>query len=281
MAKSKGREVVPKGNGLPVKSVMDPERDAGGGMRHVDVDSMAMPFLKVLQKGSPEVDEASGRALKGAKEGMFYETASQRLHDGKKGVIIIPCNFRHRFIHWGPKFGQFKGNLDPETVNGLLAEETVVRVENRMYFPLNGKVDTKKCDRLVDTREHYVLLLDGDGEVERCLFPLASTQIKKSRNLITAIEKYRKQRSNGAGSYNPPSYLHRIRATTAPESNDEGSWAGVNFIFERELIPGKEDAIYEMARQFSASIDKGQVETNYANLETVQDNDNGERKRGF
>ena len=40
--------------------------DAGAGMEGATAESFAIPFLSVLQKGSPQVDEASGAALEGA-----------------------------------------------------------------------------------------------------------------------------------------------------------------------------------------------------------------------
>jgi len=285
MAKTKAGVPAKAKSNLPATGGMNFRRDQTGGKSNMDVDSLATPFLKVLQKGSPQVDESSGVTLKGAKEGMFYETTSQRLHDGKKGIIIVPCGFRRIFVHWGPKFGQFKGTFTPEQVAGMRADETLMTEGNRLFFPINGKIDVKKCDRVVDTREHYLLLLEKD-RVQRILFPLASTQIKKSRHLNSALDDFRIE--DDEGSFSPPTYAHRIRATTAAESNDEGSWAGVNFAFDRLLNENDaaEVEVYKIAKAFSESIEAGRVAGDYSKLDEgpVGDDDTREtpeRRRGF
>ncbi len=47
------------------------EADAGMGMEGTTVESFAIPFLLVLQSLSPQVDEAGGTAIEGARPGMF------------------------------------------------------------------------------------------------------------------------------------------------------------------------------------------------------------------
>ena len=54
--------------------------DAGAGMEGATAESFAIPFLGVLQKGSPQVDEASGVAIEGAKAGMLFENEIGRAH---------------------------------------------------------------------------------------------------------------------------------------------------------------------------------------------------------
>src|SRR5690349_5330031 len=79
--------------------------DAGAGMEGASVESFAIPFLNVLQKGSPQVDEASGVAIDGAKAGMLYENISGQLIDGKTGLTIVPCAYRRVFLHWSESKG--------------------------------------------------------------------------------------------------------------------------------------------------------------------------------
>jgi len=67
---------------------------AGAGMENTNAEDYAIPFFNILQNGSPQVDEARGKALKGAKAGMIFETVSQKMHDGKTGVILVPCAYR-------------------------------------------------------------------------------------------------------------------------------------------------------------------------------------------
>ena len=58
--------VEEKSTALAAAGLMDFAADAGAGMEGAGQESFAIPFLSVLQKGSPQVDEASGAALEGA-----------------------------------------------------------------------------------------------------------------------------------------------------------------------------------------------------------------------
>ncbi len=111
------------------------ESDAGSGMEGTDSESFAIPFLMVLQKGSPQVDEAAGEAIEGAKAGMLFENVTSRMFDGKVGVNIVPCAYRRVFLRWGPRGTQqlsevragrfeimgFAGNSAPDHVDLLHA----------------------------------------------------------------------------------------------------------------------------------------------------------------
>src|SRR5690606_32458036 len=115
------------------------------------------PFLMTLQKGSPQVDEASGVAIEGAKAGMFFDNVTGQMYDGKAGVQIVPCAYRRVFIRWGSEASGegFKGELEPETVAEMRARGEIKELDNRLYIPLeDGTVNEKRCDRLSDTRNH-------------------------------------------------------------------------------------------------------------------------------
>ena len=59
-----------------------------------------IPRIKLLQKMSPEVDDAS---LPDAKAGMIFNTASRELVDGDKGIRVVPCEFVRTFVEWAPE----------------------------------------------------------------------------------------------------------------------------------------------------------------------------------
>src|SRR4051812_47524770 len=57
------------------------EADANAGLEGAKATDFAIPFIVVLQKGSPQVDEQSGQAIEGARQGMLYNTVTGRLYD--------------------------------------------------------------------------------------------------------------------------------------------------------------------------------------------------------
>lgn len=241
--------------------------DAGAGMEGATAESFAIPFLSVLQKGSPQVDEASGAALEGAKAGMLYENVNSKLLDGKAGVHIVPCSYRRVFLRWAPKGSDgagFKGELAPEVVADMRAKGEVVDMDGKLYIPLaDGTVNDKKCDRISDTRNHYVLLLDADtGGWKEALVSLTSTQIKKSKMLMSALASVK---VNGpSGMFTPPTFANVVRMSTVPESNDKGTWFGVKFELAAQVDRAE---VYAAAKAFHASVSKGSVVAKYEDAE--------------
>lgn len=237
--------------------------DAGQGMEGTSAESFAIPFLTVLQKGSPQVDEASGKALDGAKAGMLYDTVTGALFNGKEGIRIVPCAYRRTFLRWAPKGeggGGFRGEIPPDEVVRLRAEGKVKDVDGRLYIAgEDGTVSPQRSDRIGDTRNHYVLFQDPTTKAWReALLSLTSTQIKKSKMLMSALASVKVQGPQGL--FTPPTFANYVRLTTAPESNDKGTWFGVRF----ELDGSVDDAAtYSAAKYFHASVSKGAVDVKY------------------
>lgn len=252
--------------------------DAGAGMEGATSESFAIPFLSVLQKGSPQVDEASGAAMEGAKAGMIYENVTSKLLDGKAGVHIVPCSYRRVFLRWAPKGSDgagFKGELAPELVADMRAKGEIVDMDGKLYIPLaDGTVNDKKCDRISDTRNHYVLLVDAaTGGWKEALVSLTSTQIKKSKMLMSALASVN---VNGpSGMFTPPTFANVVRMSTVPESNDKGTWFGVKF-----ELAGQVDRpeVYAAAKAFHGSVSKGAVVAKY---EEAEEGASEQRGSGF
>lgn len=241
---------------------LDFAADAGAGMEGADADSFAIPFLSVLQKGSPTVDESLPTAVEGHRAGMLYDNVSGTVYDGKAGILIVPCAFRRVFIRWGPRDmgGGFKGEFLPEEVAAMRASGKIADVDGALLAPLeDGTLNPKRCDRFSDNRNHYVLVIDPKtGAWREALLSLTSTQIKKSKALMTGLASVK---VNGpSGLYTPPSFANLVRITTLGESNDKGSWMGVKMVVEGQV---KDGAVYAAAKAFYASVKSGRVETRY------------------
>ena len=238
------------------------EQFAGSGMEGADADSFAIPFLAVLQKMSPAVDADDPAYIEGAKAGMFIETVSRNLLDGKEGVRIVPCAYQRQFIRWGAEDGGegFKGSYTPEQIVTMRENGQISELDGRLYFPLpDGSVSEKKCDRVSDTRNHYVLLLDDEGGWTRALLSLSSTQIKKSKHLMSALSNVKLRGRNGM--YTPPTFANVVRATTKLEQNDKGSWHGI--VFTLEGREGLTQDIFNDAKAFCEEVRKGGVAVNH------------------
>jgi hypothetical protein len=249
---------------VPAAAPIDFSADAGSGMEGADAQSFAIPFLSVLQKGSPQVDEASGVAIEGARQGMFFNSVTGRMYDGKSGLIIVPAAYQRRFVRWAPREtgGGFKGELTADQAAQLRAAGAVVEVDGRLFFPDEaGNVNPKRSDRLADVRNHFCVMVDPNtGEFSNVLISLTSTQIKKSKTLMSMLASVKLKRGDGS-LYTPPTYSQQIRVTSTPEQNDQGSWFGVRFESEGLVT---DVLLYEAAKAFHATVISGAAQATYS-----------------
>lgn len=251
--------------------------DVGAGFENADSDSFAIPFLKLLQKMSPEVDEDNAGYIQGAKAGMLLNTVTNRLLDGKLGFDIIPCAYRRSYVQWGGREGDggFKGELTVEQFDAIKDDETkVVTLNGKHYVPdENGKVDEKKSDRYEDTRSHFVIVIDPEsGEYGGAIMALASTQIKPSKMLMTALNQKRVN-IPGKGMIQPPTFANKVKVTTIGKTNDKGSWSSL--VFELNgMVTDKE--VYATARGFYTDFTKGEAKADFSKADSTTASGDGE-----
>jgi len=236
---------------------LDFSGDAGMGTEGVDKDSQAIPFLVVLQSNSPAVVDET---VPGAKAGLIMNSVTGELFEK---IVLVPVSFQRRFVEWAPrkKGGGYKGEHMPMAVeNGEVGYKAADSVSAYFVAPEGAKplpvLQAKdEHNALKDTRSHYVLAIKPDGTFFPALFPLASTQIKKSKKWISMILGV--QLRNGAGQlYNPASFSHMYTIGTVKESNDQGQWHGITVDANG---PVKVAEIYNAAKELHAQIQAGKV----------------------
>jgi hypothetical protein len=272
MTKAEKNEVaVVEKKQLALAPVFMDAEDFGGGFEGADGDSYAIPFLQVLQKMSPIVDEDKSEHVPGAKAGMFYNTVTQALYDGKAGLHIVPCAFKRSFVQWGGRDagGGFKGEYTPEQIDAMVEanDGCIVSVDGRLFKPLeSGGVDEKKCDYFADTRSHYVLIINpGTGEVGQAVFSISGTLTKASRMLMTSLQQKKVQGPRGLAT--PPTYANIVKATTYGMQNEKGSWSGVRFELDGLV---SDPMIYAEAKAFHKAVVTGSAKVDYSKAEQVQ-----------
>lgn len=236
-------------------AVVDFEADAGAGFEHADLDSFAVPFLAILQKGSPQVDKDAGEYLKGAEAGMLFNTVTNELFDVRSEtghpVTVVPCAFKRDYIAWKlrEKGGGFAALYSVAEAQELL-RRTVKDEKNRDVIP---GTDT----HLVDARQHYVLLLRPGKSPLPMVISMSSTQLKKSRRWMTTMDNIKFKRTSDGTEYTPPMFSHIYALSTVPEQNEKGSWRGWKIEVASVL---KDPVVYALAKQFRDKVSAGKVE---------------------
>lgn len=229
--------------------VLSFEDDADLGFETADRDAYAIPFLQVLQKMSPQCDEDNAAYLKGSKPGMFFNSVTEKLYDGEKGVLIVPCAYKRSINEWADR--DSGGGFIAEHVPGTVTP--IGRNEKGQDIAEGGHL-------LIDTRSHFVLVLDEDNVPMPIIMALTSTQLKKSRRWMSQMQNLKLEGRNGF--YTPPMFSHVYRVTTVPEQNDKGTWRGVKIEMVRQLDGKnpKDVAIYHSAKNFREMVNQGTVQ---------------------
>lgn len=234
-------------------TVADMSQFSGAGMENTDRESFAIPFLAVIQKTSPQVDKDTDQYIKGVEAGDLLLTSSNEVFKDEDGVDVVFCGYRRVFLRWAPldEGGGFKGEIPVEEVAVMRSKGKVIEEDGRLFAD-NG-------DIVADTRIHYVLVVREDGTFTPAVMSLKSTQIKKSKMLMTQIQSYVAKDSNGK-SFTPPSFGHVFHAETVAESNDKGSWRGwkltrTGFVEDAEL--------FNAAIEFHKTVVNEGVKVNY------------------
>lgn len=220
---------------------------ANKGFDNVGKDDLAIPFLVILQSGSPQCKRSDGAFIEGAAEGMLFNTVTKELIDPLKDeVVIVACAYDRNFVEW--KLRENGGGFvkqhpaDPALMLGTTRDE-------------KGRDILDNGNQLNDTRSFYVLMMVGAGSVPQPAFiTMTSTQIKKSKQWLMQQNLLKLQGPNGA--YTPPMFASMWRVTTVPESNDKGSWMGWAFEF-KGYHKGVNDPVFIAADAFHKSVASG------------------------
>lgn len=230
---------------------------AGEGFEGADKDSFAIPFLAILQKMSPQVDEGDGAYIEGAKAGMIFNTVTQELYDGKTGVEVIPCKPHRSFIEWVPRDGGGGGGFV-----GQYSVDEGLELLTRTVKNEKGQDMLENGNYIADTREHYVLIVNEDGTTQPALISMTSTQIKKSKQWMYRMNNVRIMVKDQR--IVPPSFALRWRMTTVPESNDKGSWSGWKIALAGETAEESRvsPAQFQDAKLFRDALADNKVEVN-------------------
>ena len=250
-----GKKEVAKGSHadqLPA-SMANMSQYSGAGLEGTDRDSFAIPFLAIIQKTSPQVDKDTDQYIKGAETGDLLLTSTNELFKDEDGVDVVFCGYRRAFLRWAPidSGGGFKGEISVEEIS-VLRQTGKIQEQDGRLFADNG-------DIIADTRIHYVLVVREDGTFAPAVMSFKSTQIKKSKMLMTQIQGYTAKDGNGK-PFTPPSFGHVFHAETVAESNDKGSWRGwkltrTGFVEDSE--------VFQAAVEFHKTVVAGDVKVNY------------------
>lgn len=235
--------------GLPADLASDVMADAGAGMEQVNQDDMSIPFLRIAQALSPEVNKREGDYIEGIEVGDIFNTATQAVWKGDAGFPFIPAYYVREYLEWVPREqgGGFAGR-HPESIMSQTSRND------------KGKDVLPNGHHIVTTGTWYGLVVTEHG-AEQAVISMASTQLKKSRQLMTKLKSLALPKPGGQpGTFNPPLFYNALKVTSVPEQNDQGNWMGWKFDLVGSVFDLPNGAeLYKEAKALMEAVKSGAV----------------------
>jgi len=243
-AKMTTKAIAKKGETLPAFLNDNKYADfEDAGLEQADGEAFAIPFLRILQGLSPQASKSNGKYIKGAEEGMIFNTVSQEFVDTTaEDLYIVPVYYRRAFMEWKTREegGGYVAEHSPiegaELVKQATRDDT-----NRDILP-NG-------NQISDTRYHYVMLVHDDGSFEPLALTMERSQLKKSKRLNSDINLKRKAKG-------VPTSALMYKVGVEGESKDDNSWWGWDLKFSGLV---QDQALFDAAVEFQGQIRAGEV----------------------
>ena len=223
-------------------ATFDMEADAQQGAQNISQEDLALPFLKILGQLSPEVNKTHGKYVEGAEPGKIINTVTNELYDK---ISVVPCHYKRQYIEWQDRGASSGAPVAIHDADSDIVSQTTRDKSYKDRLP-NGNY-------LENTANHFVLVVGKNPET--ALISMKSTQLKVSRKWNSMMMGIKLQGKNGL--FTPPTYSHIYNLSTVQMSNDKGTWFGWDVA---KAGPVENKSIYDMAKSFAESVNKGDVQ---------------------
>lgn len=225
----------------------DWSQSAVTGFEGTRQEDLGMPFLVILQSGSPQIKKTDPnyptKKIVGAGEGDIIDSLANAVvyTQGQDTLQFIPCFHERLYTEWAPRGAG----------GGFVKHHRSAVVLNETHKNEKGQDELKNGNLIVTTSYFYGLLLTEE-EPKKAVIAMSSTQLKHARAWLNTASSIKMDGANG--KFTPPFFSHAYAITTVPESNQHGSWFGykvelIGPVKERELI----QKCLSMARESATS----------------------------
>ena len=233
------------------------EADAGVGLENITTDDMQIPFIRIIQALSPQLQKDDPLYIKGAEQGDIFNTVSQEVYKQDEGVTVVPAFFEKKFLEF--QLRSSGGGF----VRELAADDKDIAMTNR-----EGTIEMlPNGNELVRTHQHLVIAMSADGTIAPSVLDMKKTQLKVSRRWNTLKNSARLP--SGALM---PIYGTAWQLTTVLEANDQGKWFNYKLDRINDVTPEIEKMMLE-ARNMYQGVAKGEVKMAAASADEIAEKD--------
>lgn len=243
--------------------------DAGGGFENTTQGDFKMPWLRVLDAKSKQVE-----TVEGAKAGKLINTVTSALFDS---VLFIPAITEAWYVEWKPRAeggggGQgFVAVHKPESklVQDALAAQA--KAGGKFQKGADGKVILPKSpagNDLVETYYvHGVQVNEETGDCIPAIMAFSSTHIPVYQSWLTTARLETTVGKDGK-RVSKPLYAHAYRIGSTKVQKNGNTWyipsfAFVNGTAAASLLDPK-STLFEAARNVRSMVAQGAVQVDHA-----------------
>ncbi len=258
--KAPGKALAKKKSAVP--TTYDYGEQAGVGSEDITKDDFLVPFIRIIQTNSPQLQARNEKHIKDSKAGMFFNTVTNQLYDGEGGFQFYLAAKIRAYAEFTPRDdgGGFVGQRevdDPEVVKLLQAQGKF------------GRLDTGNGTELVETYYAYGLIgsMNDETEPESVVLPLTSTAITPFKQFLSALNPLLRK--------GVPIFAPRVRVSSRYASNKEGDYYRWHFMLDgentKEYLAAPDSAIVALGAEFRESISTGLARVDYSGQEDGED----------
>lgn len=230
------------------------------GYENQGVADTKIPFIKLLQPGSPEVVK---KQVKGAQAGDWYNPLTATLYKGDEGILFVFSSTQHKYTRWKPKEAG-GGVVGRYEINDPIVLEAKKRAKkwNKLFIDTDGR-EGEEGDSLAETFYAFGALCDGADPVCPAMIAFKSTMIDAYQKAMGSFRSV-VQVVNGRKK-SPPLFSHVARFVTTFEEGNGNTWYEPRYqagLANKDVTLETNDprfilaySVYQMVRNNTAKVD--------------------------
>ena len=229
----------------------------GTGLENVTAADIIIPRITILQGLSPQLVKTKPEYDKDAKVGDIYDVGLQE--NFGESIVFLPVHFMKQWLEWAPR----------NSGKGLCGIHNTPTILDECEANEKGKPVLPSGNYIAETAQFFGFNLSANGR--RSFLPMASTQLKKARRLLTLATNMKLTNSAGH-EYTPPLFYRTYVLGTVGESNAEGDWIGWTVdvgapIDKTDLWEGDGQKIMTDIKEFRQQLTSGSIAGDVATME--------------
>lgn len=235
-------------------------------------EDTALPFIKMVQSGTPELKK---KLIKGLEEGDWLNPVTGRVWKNPQGLIWISAMTRHEYVEYVPldAGGGFKGRYSIDSPEVARAKAESKKFGKYNIGPIISGTEPPLRNELVETFLSFGVFCDEEmNPLGIGMLGFKSTGIKCYKNWMSTIRMHTIPDGKG-GKRVPPMYAHAARFTTMQKEEGKQIWTipiyspAVDGDVNKSLLHQNHPA-FLMARSVYESVKAGTVKVDYDKMQS-------------